>query len=217
MRSEQDDFNRGNGPKLDRLTVAHYFRPAKDFYGRVTAGYLELAYAGVSGEVLWKPAASRLALGVEINAVHQRDPGDPFGLGKGQFDYSTVTGHASAYYTLENGFYTQLDVGRYLAEDWGGTFTLAREFRNGWRVGGFFTLTDVSFDDFGEGSFDKGIFFTIPQSWFLGRPSVSDATNILRPVSRDGGARVTVADRLYDTVRGDSDPLLADNWGRFWR
>lgn len=217
VRSEQDDFNRGDQAKLDRLTLAHYFRPAENLYGRITAGYLELAYAGVSSEVLWKPSTSRLALGVELNAVHQREPREPLALGEGQFDYETITGHASAYYALDNGFHAQLDVGRYLAEDWGGTFTLTREFRNGWRVGAFFTLTDVSFDDFGEGAFDKGIFVTLPTSWSIGQPSRQDQTTVIRPVLRDGGARVEVSDRLYDLVKRDSDPYLSDSWGRFWR
>jgi len=217
VRSEQDDYNRGGGPKLDRLTVAHYFRPGSDLYGRVTAGYLETAFAGVSAEVLWKPATSRLALGLEVNAVHQREPGDIFGLGEGAFDHDVVTGHASAYYAFENGFHAQVDLGRYLAEDWGGTFTLAREFRNGWQVGAFFTLTDVSFEDFGEGSFDKGIFLTLPTSWAIGQPSRQERTSIIRPIQRDGGARLVVPDRLYDLVREDSDPLLGDSWGRFWR
>lgn len=217
VRSEQDDYNRGNDPKLDRLTLAHYFRPGKDLYGRVTAGYLETAFAGVSGEVLWKPTTSRLALGLELNAVHQRQPGDPFGLGTGVYDNEALTGHASAYYAFENGFHAQVDLGRYLAEDWGGTVTVTREFRNGWRVGAFATVTDVSFDDFGEGSFDKGIFFTIPTSWSTGQPSRSDRTTTLRPILRDGGAKVRVDNRLYELVREDSDPLMADGWGRFWR
>lgn len=217
VRSEQDDFNRGGQPKLDRLTFSHYFRPGTDLYGRVTAGYLELAYAGVSGELLWKPTTSRLALGIEINAVHQREPGNAFELGSGVFDNDTVTGHASLYYNFDNGFTTQVDVGRYLAEDWGSTFTLTREFANGWQVGAFFTLTDVSSEDFGEGSFDKGIFFTIPTAWIGGQPSREDRTSIVRPILRDGGARVHVSNRLYEMVRQDSEPVLSDSWGRFWR
>ena len=217
VRSETEEFNRGNDPKLERLTVSKFFRPGPDLYGRVTAGYLELAYAGVSGEVLWKPTTSRLALGVEVNAVHQRQPRDAFALGTGDFDNDALTGHVSAYYNMDNGFIGQVDVGRYLAEDWGSTFTLTREFNNGWRVGAFFTLTDVSFDDFGEGAFDKGIFFSIPTSWAIGQPSQSARTTTLRPVLRDGGAKVNVQNRLYDLVRDDSDPLLSDSWGRFWR
>ena len=99
----------------------------------------------------------------------------------------------------------------------GATLSLDREFDNGWKVGAFATLTDVSFDDFGEGSFDKGIRFTVPLSWLLGRPSRASYSSTIRPVTRDGGARLEVDGRLYDTVRDyDRDGLVAE-WGRFWR
>ncbi|MDO9525715.1 MAG: YjbH domain-containing protein, partial [Gemmobacter sp.] len=56
---------------LENLTLAWYSRPGPNLYGRVTAGYLERMYGGVSGELLWKPVDSRLALGVEVNYVKQ--------------------------------------------------------------------------------------------------------------------------------------------------
>ncbi len=217
VRSESDDYGRGTTPKLEELTATYLWRPGPNLYARATAGYLELAFVGVSGELLWKPPTSRLALGVELNAVHQREPGDVFALGTNQFDNDAITGHASAYYSFENGFYGQLDVGRYLAGDWGATFTLTRRFTNGWEVGAFFTLTDVSFEDFGEGAFDKGILLTIPTSWGSGQPSREARSTAVRPVLRDGGARVNVSNRLYDLVRTDGDPEMADGWGRFWR
>ena len=162
-------------------------------FGRVTVGYLENMFGGLSAELLWYPINGRLALGAEINYVKQRD----FDMLFGFQDYSVVTGHASAYYDLGRGFLAQLDVGRYLAGDWGATFSLDREFNNGFRVGGYFTLTDVSFNDFGEGSFDKGVRIEIPASWLTGRPSRSRLRQVLRPVLRDGGARLQVNNRLY--------------------
>ena len=106
-------------------------------------------FAGLSGEILWKPADENWGLGVEINHVAQRDFDQSFGLR----DYRTTTGHVSAYFDFQEGYSAQIDVGQYLAKDKGGKFTFAREFGNGWRVGGYFTLTDVPFEDFGEGSF----------------------------------------------------------------
>ena len=67
----------------------------------------------------------------------------------------------------------QVDAGRYLAGDWGATFALDRRFANGWKIGAFFTLTNVSAARFGEGSFDKGIRMTIPLSWITGKPARS--------------------------------------------
>jgi hypothetical protein len=128
-----------------------------------------------------------------------------------------VTGFVSAYYRFNRGYTARLDVGRYLAGDKGATLTLAREFPNGWRVGAFATLTNVSSKDFGEGSFDKGIFVRIPLSWMLGRPS-RDAFNMgFRPTQRDGGQMLNVAGRLYETVRAYRTGDLNDQWGRVFQ
>ena len=199
--------------QINNLYTQYVFRPGKDLFGRVSAGYLENMYAGVSGELLWHPGDSRLALGVEVNYAKQRD----FDLLFGLQDYDVITGHASAYYDLGGGFRGQLDVGRYLAGDWGATVTLEREFNNGFRIGGYFTLTDVSPEDFGEGSFDKGIRVTIPLSWASGQPSRRGFTQTIQPVLRDGGARLFVPNRLYETTRDYRARNLSEGWGRLFR
>lgn len=197
---------------IDNLYVARQWRAGPDLYARATFGYFESMYAGLSGELLWKPVGSRLALGVEANYVVQRDYDQLFGLR----DYSILTGHASAYYDFENGFLAEVDAGRYLAGDWGATFSLNRVFDNGWLIGGFFTLTNVSAADFGEGSFDKGIRFRIPLSWFTGTPSRKGLGTTIRPIQRDGGQRVHVPGRLYGQVRDAHQKALVDEWARVW-
>jgi len=213
VRRDAGLYGQDGHPVIEDLTIAHYGRPGRDLYSRVTLGYLESMYAGASAELLWKPVTSPLGLGLEVDAVRQRDFDQLLGLR----DYQTVTGHASLYYDLRNGFHGQVDAGRYLAGDWGATFALDREFDNGWRVGGYFTLTDIPFEDYGEGSFDKGIRLTIPIDFVLGRPSRRDATTTLRSLNRDGGARLDVEGRLYDIVRDGHYGNLEESWGRFWR
>lgn len=198
---------------LESLTVNHFGRPGKDLYSRVTLGYLETMYGGLSAELLWKPVDSRLALGAEVNLVKKRDYDQGFGFR----DYETATGHLSAYYDFGKGYMGRVDVGRYLAGDVGATLALDREFGNGWRIGAYATLTDVEPEDFGEGSFDKGIRITIPTSQIVGKPSKSLNEFNIRSLTRDGGARVNVQNRLYDKVRRGHEPELVRSWGRFWR
>jgi len=199
--------------EVNRLTAEYTFRPAPHLFGRVTGGYLETMFAGLSGEVLWYPVDSNLALGVELNYAVQRD----FDMLLGLQDYDVVTGHASAYYDFGNGFTGQIDAGRYLAGDWGATFAVDRTFNNGFKVGAYFTLTDVPFDDFGEGSFDKGIRFEVPVSWFSGTPSRDVVAQTIQPVLRDGGARLSVPNRLYDVTRDWRADQLTAGWGRVFR
>ncbi|MFC7702918.1 YjbH domain-containing protein [Plastorhodobacter daqingensis] len=213
VRSETRLYDSKGDPALETLTMAWYAKPAADIYSRITVGYLERMFGGVSGEVLWKPATSRLGLGAELNYVQQRS----FNQGLGFRDYSVVTGHVSAYYDLGAGYHAQIDVGRYLAEDWGTTLSLDREFANGWRVGAFATFTDVPSEAFGEGSFDKGIRVSIPVTWVLGTPTRNVQTATIRPLTRDGGARLEVDGRLYETVRGYHQGGIDGQWGRFWR
>jgi hypothetical protein len=212
VRSESNRYNRVS-TAVEHLTIAWYNRPGPNLYGRVTAGYLERHFGGVSGELLWKRPGSPFALGVEINYARQRDFDQKFGFRP----YGVTTGHVSAYYAFGNGFHGQLDVGRYLAGDWGATLSIDREFANGWRVGAFATLTDVPFRRFGEGSFDKGIRLTIPLNWAVGTSTRVETHTTIRPVLRDGGARLDVNGRLYETVRGYHARDLDAQWGRVWR
>lgn len=213
VRTDILRYEEEGDPRIETLTASYQFRPGKDLYGRVTGGLLESMYAGLSTEMLWKPRDSRFGLGLEVNYVRQREFDQMFDFRA----YETVTGHASAYYALSNDVHVQLDAGRYLAEDWGATLSIDREFDNGWKIGAFATLTDVPFQDFGEGSFDKGLRFSAPLSWFIGQPQTREINLTLRPILRDGGARVNVQDRLYQAVRDYHDPELQKQWGRFWR
>ena len=213
VRSDARLYAMGRGPKIEHLTIAKYGRLGDNYYGRLTVGYLEPMYAGLSGEILWKPVSSRLALGAELNYVAQRDFNQRFGLQ----NYSIATGHLSAYYDLGKGFHTQIDVGRYLVGDYGATVALDREFGNGWRVGAYVTKTDLSAEQFGEGSFDKGIRITLPMSWALGNATKRKSESTIQSLTRDGGARVNVNGRLYNNIRGTHGAEMQKTWGRFWR
>lgn len=213
VRSDFALYDKEGDPGIDHLTGAWFFRPGDDLYGRATAGYLEEMFGGVSAELLWKPVDSRLALGAEVNYARQRD----FDMRFGFQDYDVVTGHLSAYYQFGSGYEGQIDAGRYLAGDWGSTIHFRRSFRNGWKIGAFATFTDVSADEFGEGSFDKGIQLTVPLSWFTARPSRRSLSTTIRPLTRDGGQRLRVRDRLYGTVTDYHARRIGDTSARFWR
>ena len=214
VRTDSGKYGVDGQPIISGLTLSYFGRPAANLYSRTTIGYLERMYGGLSTEVLWKPVDSRLAIGAELNYARQRD----FDMGLGFQDYETVTGYLSAYYSFDNGFDAQVDAGRYLAGDWGATFALDRAFDNGWKVGAYVTLTDMPFEEYGEGSFDKGIRITVPTDFFLGTASRREVSSNLASLSRDGGARLKIEDRLYDVVRdGHVAGPMGDTWGRVWR
>lgn len=215
VRTDATYYGDDGVPVLQNLTLSHYGRPAQNLYSRVTAGYLEQMFGGMSTELLWKPVDSRLGIGAEVNYAMQRNT--DMLLGFDEYDYDVVTGHVSAYYDLGNGYHTQVDAGRYLAGDWGATVSVDREFDNGVRIGAYVAHTQMSYEDFGDGSYSKGVRITIPQDFLTGTATKATVDATLRTQFGDGGARLVVDGRLYDVVRDAHVADLSDTWGRFWR
>lgn len=215
VRSDGSNYGNDGHPVLQRLSLTYFGRPAENLYSRVSFGYLEHMFGGVSGEVLWKPVESPLGLGLELNQVAQRDSDMLFGFD--EYGYDVTTGHLSAYYDLGNGYHTQVDMGRYLAGDWGATVKVDREFDNGWVIGAYVTQTDMDYADFGNGSYNKGVEISIPQDFFTGTASRGGYATAFSTRTGDGGARLQVDGRLYDVVREGHKSDLSSGWGRFWR
>ncbi|MCK4861055.1 MAG: YjbH domain-containing protein, partial [Rhodobacteraceae bacterium] len=110
-----------------------------------------------------------------------------------------------------------VDVGRYLAGDVGSTVTLTRRFENGWEVSGFVTLTDMPFEDFGDGNFAKGVSLSIPLRWTMPLETRSATGLALGTMGGDGGARLQLGERLYTTIRDYDVVDFNETWGAFWQ
>ena len=206
------DIN-GQDGHIHKLSFNYHDAVAPSIFARAHAGLLEPFWAGFGGEMLYMPAHSPIALGVDIHRVRKRDYEMRFDLQ----DYETTTGHVSAYFDAGGMFDLEINAGRYLAGDWGATTRISRQFANGWEVGGYATFTDVPFEDFGEGSFDKGIYLRIPMDWLTGNPERGERYFEIRPITKDGGARLGMARRLYRTVKGARDTQLTREVGRMWK
>ena len=193
---------------LDSLYLEKRGNARSDVYYRVYGGVLETMYSGVGAEVLYQPFQSRVAYGLSGNWVRQRDYNKSFD----HLDYQTTTGFASVYWASP--FYN-IDVavhaGKYLAKDVGATLEIRRTFNNGWMVGLWATKTDVSAEDFGEGSFDKGMFFRIPFDSLFGRNTRSGYATNVRPIQRDGGQRLEdFSGNIWWNIRGARYDALSE-------
>ncbi len=180
------------------LEGEYRFRFAPNVFAIARVGYLESMFAGFGGEVLWRPEDGRWALGADLYDVKQRAFDRLFGLR----DYHVVTGHVSLYYASP---WYQIDLalhaGQYLAGDRGLTVEVTRRFDSGVEIGAFFTRTNVSAAQFGEGSFDKGIIIRIPINWAAPLNTQSQLNLDLRPVQRDGGQRLANDTLLFEETR----------------
>jgi Exopolysaccharide biosynthesis protein YbjH len=183
-------------PTLQATTTGKW---SDDLYWSAYGGLLESMYAGVGAEMLYRPRfMPSVALGFDVNRVRQRGFKQDFSLRA----YEVTTGHATLYWkTGWQDIVAKLSAGQYLAADRGVTIDLAREFNNGVRIGAFMTRTNVSAAQFGEGSFDKGIYVSIPFDVMMTRASNNIANIIWRPLTRDGGAKLSRKYELYEMTR----------------
>lgn len=188
------------------LQLTHVRKVGERQYASAYAGFLEPMFAGFGGEWLYRPFASKFAFGVDANWVRQRDFDQKFSmLDPG---YSVFTGHGTLYWnTGWNGVQVNTSVGRYLAGDAGVTVEMSRRFKNGLVLGAFATKTNISAAQFGEGSFDKGLFVSIPFDAMLTRTTSQIASFTWRPLLRDGGAKLARRESLFN-LTATRDPTL---------
>ncbi|MDB3900558.1 YjbH domain-containing protein [Luminiphilus sp.] len=187
VRSDVVRYLNEGASGLDKLFIEGRDTYRRSIHYRGFAGILEEMYSGAGGEALFWPTESRIALGASVAYAKQRD----YDRRLGHLDYEVITGHLSAYWASP--FYNYdvaVHAGRYLAKDAGATLEVRRTFRNGWQVGAWATMTDVSSEDFGEGSFDKGFYFQVPLDAVFGGNTRSKFGTRMRPIQRDGGQRL---------------------------
>jgi hypothetical protein len=198
VRTYAREFVTSSRLTLPLAQITHVQELGRDQYFSAYAGMLEPMYGGVGGEWLYRPWQGRLALGLDVNHVRQRD----FNQNLAFRDYGVNTGHTTFYWdTGWNDVLAKLSVGRYLAGDRGATVDVKRVFQNGTAIGAWATKTNVSAAQFGEGSFDKGIYVTIPFDVMMPLSSPTTANILWSPLTRDGGARLNRKFTLFDLTR----------------
>ena len=198
---------------ITRLQANYFMNPTKSIYTKLSAGIFEPMFTGFGGEILYKPFAQNFGVGAEIWNVRQRSFRQLLGFRK----YRTITGHFNFYY--KEPLYSVLfhiKAGRYLAEDSGFTFNVSREFKSGLNLGVFFSLTDISKEEFGEGSFDKGFYFNIPIQVFFDQYSRGQSGFGLRPLTRDGAQSMIHAQPLWSTSYQAHKDQIVNEWEQFY-
>lgn len=193
VRSDVKDYLRGfnDGIVIGRAQIDFYQSLKNNHHIMVSAGLFEEMFSGAGFEYLYFPSEKNYAVGFEVFEVIKRD----YKLQFGTLDYRNTTGHINFYHRNYKyiPFDTKISYGEYLAGDVGATIQFSRSFINGVEFGVFASFTNVSSEQFGEGSFDKGIFFNLPvfsnfinYSW--------------RPLTKDPGAKLTRKNNLYDLL-----------------
>ncbi|MEC9261532.1 MAG: YjbH domain-containing protein [Pseudomonadota bacterium] len=185
VRTRVREYVSGPMITLDTVFMQWSDRLADNWYYQGYGGYLETMFGGVGGEIMYRPIDSNFAFGVDINYVKQRDPDSTTAF----IDYSAVTGFASAYYQPDFLPDTRIraSVGQFLAKDRGINIDFAKRFDSGIVVGAFASFTNVSSEEYGEGSFTKGFYISVPLDLFILQPATGRGQFPWVPIARDGG------------------------------
>ena len=197
---------------ISYLDIESIWSPHKNVWAKVGFGYLEQMYGGITSELLYKPFSSNIAISVEANSVKRRSYEQMLDF----LDYKTNTFHLNfGLYEPNTNILAKLSFGRYLAGDKGYTLDISRRMPSGWNAGFFFSRTNVSAELFGEGSFDKGFYFNIPTNLFS-KGYTKDSNGFgLRTMTRDGGQKLELRNRLIDSFYGSTNIEINENWSNY--
>ena len=208
VRSDIQDYLSEGENNIARFKIDYIWSPRKDLFVRLDLGYLEEMFGGVGGEVYYRPFKSNFSSSLQLHKVKQRGYRQRFDFR----DYEVETGHLGFYYDFPKGITAQLLVGKYLAGDKGATLDLSRRFKNGFTLGVFSTKTDLSSVEFGEGSFDKGFYFSIPTDSFFTNFRQGDISFGLQPLTKDGGATLNHMNSLYSLYGNTQRGSVLRDW-----
>ena len=179
------------GILIGRAQLDYHLTPIENHHIMMSAGIFEDMFSGAGMEYLYFKPDTNYAFGIDVFKVLKRDYSWRFGL----LDYENTLATANFYYrnygTIP--FDMRVSAGEYLAGDVGYTLELSRSFYNGVQFGVFATFTDVTYDQFGEGSFDKGVFWNIPIYGNL-------INYTWRPLTKDPGAKLNRRNTLHDLL-----------------
>ena len=191
VRSDVKEYlNKMNdgGVLIGRDQFDYHLTPKLNHHIMASAGIFEDMFSGAGMEYLYFKPDTNYAFGVDVFKVRKRD----YSWRWGHLDYENTLATANFYYrnygTLP--FDMRVSAGEYLAGDVGYTVEFSRSFYNGVQFGAFASFTDVTTEQFGEGSFDKGIFFNIPIYGNL-------VNYVWRPLTKDPAATLNRRHTLY--------------------
>ncbi|MFA0391849.1 YjbH domain-containing protein [Vibrio splendidus] len=201
--------------RLDRLQLTWFEDYGSGVYTQAYGGYLESMFAGVGGEILYRPFNQNWAIGADMTAISQRDPESWFGTFDDEIQvnpddssrtYKVIdkgtTGFITGYYTPQWDFLSdtllKVGVGKFLAGDIGTRVDFSKQFKSGVIAGAFVSLTDMTTEEYGEGSYTKGFYVSIPFDLVTVKPSSSRAGFTWLPITRDGGQVLNKQYNLFD-------------------
>ncbi|UGA57371.1 YjbH domain-containing protein [Vibrio sp. VB16] len=213
-----------NPLRMNDLQLTWFEQLNENIYFQGYGGYLESMFAGVGGEVLYRQQNSNWAISADVNLVSQRDPNSWFSVYSDdyfEFDsgceggvYTTscaayvlskgTTGFVNLYYMpkwelLRNTKF-KVGFGQFLGQDKGVRADFSKQFDSGVIAGAYASYSDLTADEYGEGSFTKGFYISFPLDILTVKPSRNRASFNWQPITRDGGQTLNRKYELFEVT-----------------
>lgn len=218
VRSDEDRFaDRRVALDQSWLALTHSFRT--DLHVSLMGGYLEEMYAGLGGEVLYRPFKSRFAVGAQAFQALKRDPLTTLNLGLS--GDNVFSAHINAWYDIPHPDITaHVKVGRYLNEDTGVTAGLMKRFENGITLDAFVGVTNAADYDLLGGTTHvyNGLRLSLPLNGYTrGLKYAPDNVAVkfaIMPFGRDNAQVIDNPIPLYELTETFTYKHISDHWHR---
>lgn len=197
VRSDIIRYKEREDPRFNSLLLDQVSNLGRGTFARLSMGYLETEYAGLSGEVLHLLGDGRWSVGLMGDWVVKRRPDSQFGFTG--FQAHTILAGLN-YLQPDLGLAAKLRAGRFLAGDPGARLEIVRHWDTGASFGFWYTYTDTSGfqDPFNRGYQDKGIFVSIPMAMFTREETPVRHSYAFSPWTRDVGQTIAHFNLLYE-------------------
>ena len=202
VRSDIDRYLGQQNIKLMNLSLNYMNSIYKNTFIGISAGYNEMMFAGIGGDMLYFIGDGKHAVGIGGDFVRKRDENVLFSIknNKNFYDY-----YLSYYYSMD---YPEINInvkaGRFLAGDKGVRLEISRNVK-GFEVGFWYTYSDTSkFTGDNKDYHDKGVFIAIPLRIFRFKDTPQTAYMSLAPWTRDVGQLAGRPLNLYRTIKRKS-------------
>lgn len=168
--------------------VTQLYSDVAHLHYQAELGYLDMNHAGFSGELLYQPWLSRIAVGASFSHTRLREIDSTFELSDIQSTAALISGYWSLpLYNLD----AAVHAGRFLAEDTGARLELRRTFANGWQFGIWATDTQKRINGAKQHFSDKGLFLRIPLGSVTGSRIKTRFTSQIGDLNRNNGAMLS--------------------------
>ncbi len=215
IRSDTAEYKKEN-VALGRLMFEQIVKTMDPVYGKLSAGLLEVEYAGVDGELAMPLLRGRILAGASGSVVRKRDPHVPFGFrGDNLFHTAFVNARLNI---PERDVHIDVKAGRFLAGDKGARFTVSK-YINGVVLSAWYSFTGTAIfsDSYNRGYHDKGISVDIPLRLFTGHDSKTVYRYALSPWTRDVAQDVDHYRTLFDLMGRNVGVFLDKESGSLYK